>query len=65
MISKRKELKISQQELSELVDCHINTINNIETKRANPSFEMVVRLALVLDISLDKVKNETKSKLYS
>jgi len=62
MISKRKQLKISQQELSEIVDCHINTINNIETKRSNPSFEMVMRLSIALDISIDKIINELKSK---
>ncbi len=58
MINKRCERQISQLKLAEMVDCHINTINNIETKRKNPSFEMAIRISIVLNFSIDDISSE-------
>lgn len=46
----RKEKKLSQTELAELVGVSRNTISSIETGQFNPT----AKLALVLCIALDK-----------
>lgn len=55
IIRRRTEQKISQMQLAEMIDCHLNTINNIETCRHDPTFEMAVKISKVLKISLDKI----------
>ena len=55
IILRRTQEKISQMQLAEMVDCHLNTINNIETCRHDPTFEMAVKISKVLKISLDKM----------
>jgi transcriptional regulator with XRE-family HTH domain len=63
MASKRTQKNMSQGELSEIVDCHINTINNIECGRSSPNFEMALKLSKVLDISLDQMIKEVLKDL--
>ena len=46
----RKEKKLSQTELAEMVGVSRNTISSIETGQCNPT----AKLALVLCIALDK-----------
>ncbi len=46
----RRELKLSQSQLAELVGVSRNTISSIETGQFNPT----AKLALVLCIALDK-----------
>ena len=46
----RKEKKISQSQLAEMVGASRNTISSIETGQFNPT----AKLALVLCIALDK-----------
>ena len=46
----RKEKKLSQTELAEMVGVSRNTISSIETGQFNPT----AKLALVLSIALDK-----------
>lgn len=46
----RKEKRISQRELAELVGVSRNTISSIETGQFNPT----AKLALILCIALDK-----------
>ena len=58
VIVKRNEKKLSQIDLAELVDCHINTINNIECGRRIPSFEMALKLSKTFSISLDDIMNK-------
>lgn len=55
IIVRRTEKNISQMKLAELIDCHLNTINNIETGRHNPTFEMALKISKVLRISLDEM----------
>lgn len=53
IIIRRNEQKISQMQLAEMIDCHLNTINNIETCRHDPTFEMALKISKALKISLD------------
>ena len=50
----RKEKKLSQTELAEMVGVSRNTISSIETGQFNPT----AKLALVLCIALDKIFEE-------
>lgn len=50
----RTELKLSQQQLADLVGVSRNTISSIETGQFNPT----AKLALILCIALDKTFEE-------
>lgn len=47
---RRAELNISQEQLAELVDCHLNHIGRIERAQTDPSLSMIVRLARALKV---------------
>ena len=60
----RKGKKLSQSQLAELCDVATGTIGNIECGLANPSFDLILKLAQVLNthpalffISKDELKN--------
>lgn len=55
IIRQRTQKKMSQLQLAEIVDCHLNTINNLENGRYHPSFELALKISKVLEISLDKM----------
>ena len=46
---------MSQQQLSELVGCSRQTINALENNRYSPSFVLVNKIAVVFNVSIDKV----------
>jgi len=48
---KRHELNISQEEMAEIVDCHVNAIGRLERAQAVPSFLMILKIAKALGIS--------------
>lgn len=48
---KRHELNISQEQMAELVDCHVNAIGRLERSEAVPSFFMILKIAKALGIS--------------
>ena len=49
--SRRLELNLSQLQLAEMVDCHLNAISRIESGRIDPSLLMFLRLCRALKIS--------------
>lgn len=49
----RKKKKLTQENLAELVDSSSTYISNIERAAKQPSLSMLVRIASVLEISLD------------
>jgi len=51
----RKKNGLSQAELAKKVDCHVNHINRIETKKYIPSLEIVAKIAEVFKISIDEL----------
>ena len=67
----REKLGISQTELSILCDCGTGTIGGIESGKAKPSFEMIVKISEALKISpadlfirdASKTKKELKQTL--
>lgn len=52
---KRFELNMSQEELAEKVDCHVNHIGRIERAQTDPSLSMMVRIANAFSISLKEL----------
>ncbi|MEP0868824.1 helix-turn-helix domain-containing protein [Trichocoleus desertorum AS-A10] len=49
---RRRELDITQEKLAELAELHRTYISNLERGDANPSLDMIDRLAKALDISI-------------
>lgn len=47
---RRNELNMSQLQLAELTDCHLNAIGRIERGRTDPSLLMVLRIARALKL---------------
>lgn len=53
---------ISQRKLAALTEQPLMTINSLVNGQHMPGFEVVYRVAQVLDISLDNLANKTKPK---
>ena len=51
----RKEMKISQQELAQLVGVRRETIVHLENNRYNPSLEMALRIAEIFDCPVEEL----------
>ena len=51
----RTRNQLSQEQLAELTDSSPQYISHIETARKKPSLEMIVRIANVLDITVDQL----------
>lgn len=49
---RRLELRMSQEELAERVDCHVNHIGRIERAQADPSLSMMTKIARALGVPL-------------
>lgn len=67
----REKLKISQAELSILCDCGTGTIGGIESGKAKPSFDMMIKIAEALKVTpadlfirdISKTKSEIKKEI--
>ena len=51
----RKEKKISQQELAQLVGVRRETIVHLENNRYNPSLEMALKIAEIFDCHVEEL----------
>ena len=49
---KREELGLTQEELAEKVNCHVNHIGRIERGQVDPSLSMLLRIATALEVSV-------------
>ena len=67
----REKLEISQAELSIICDCGTGTIGGIESGKAKPSFDMMIKIAEVLKVTpadlfirdISKTKAEIKKEI--
>ena len=48
---KRHELNMTQEGLSELIDCHVNALGRLERGQAIPSYLTILKIAKALNIS--------------
>ena len=55
----RKKHGWSQTQLAEQIGSHLSHINRIETGKYNPSLDVVLKLATVLDVSIDYLVSDT------
>ena len=51
----RKQKRLSQQELAQLVEVSRQTINLIENQDYNPTLALCIRIAKALDVDLNKL----------
>lgn len=58
--TRRKALKISQEDLAQMADVGLATVKDIERGKANPSLATISRLLEVLGLEISFVERETK-----
>jgi len=61
LLSLRKKKGLTQQELADLIDVHVIQVHRYETGTTQPTFEVIRKLAVALNISADELifdKNE-------
>jgi y4mF family transcriptional regulator len=58
--TRRKALKISQEDLAQMADVGLATVKDIERGKANPSLATIIRLFEVLGLEISFVERETK-----
>ncbi len=51
----RKQRGLKQCELARMVGLEQGSLSDIENEKKNPSFDVLIRLALALDCSLDEL----------
>ena len=57
IIKRRKKLKLTQQNIADMIDAPQSTIARFEAKLVTPRFETVIKICNVLNISLNIVDN--------
>lgn len=58
--TRRKALKISQEDLAQMAEVGLATVKDIERGKANPSLATITRLLDVLGLEILFVERETK-----
>lgn len=58
--SRRRQLKITQPHLAELADVNVNTIARIERGQANPTFDVLTKIADVLGMEFQLIIRKDK-----
>jgi len=61
----RTRKDFTQQELAGIINVSVSHLSNIETGKAVASFEVMFKLALTLDVSLDELVKDGKSDDFS
>ena len=57
LIQLRKQKELTQFDLAEKLNCHQTTISKLEHQKSRPSFEMIQKLAEVLDVDLQTISD--------
>lgn len=58
--TRRRSLKLSQEELAERVDCHRNYVGSVERGEQNVTVDMLMRFAKALGCSLAELTQGAK-----
>ena len=58
--TRRKALRISQEDLAQMAEVGLATVKDIERGKANPSLATITRLLDVLGLEISFVERETK-----
>lgn len=59
---RRKELKITQQQLANLVNVELNHIGKVEVGYSKPSLDLVINIATALKVAVSDLTNFKKLK---
>lgn len=57
----RKERKITQERLAEMIDCSTNHVKCIENAKRVPSIDILEKIAKTLNTTFDKLTNDSYS----
>lgn len=63
IVKRRKELKLTQQNIADMIDAPQSTIARFEAKLVTPRFETVIKICNVLNISLNIIDNNNYKKM--
>ena len=63
IIKRRKKLKLTQQNIADMIDAPQSTIARFEAKLVTPRFETVIKICNVLNIPLNIVDNNQYKKM--
>lgn len=55
---KRMEKNLTQQDVADLIRCHINTISGIENSKNSVTLDLAFKLCRLLNVSLDDIMNK-------
>jgi len=55
LVRQRKKMKLTQQDVADIIDVHVSTYSNIERGVRNPSFKLAVKIADLYDISIKNI----------
>lgn len=61
---RRKELRLKQYELCEMIDVNYKYISNLETGRSAPSLELIMRLCEALQTTPDYLLSGTEKGVF-
>lgn len=61
--ARRKELKITQEQLAEMIGVHFTTINRLENAKFSPRLELFARVCHALDLFFFVEEKDSKEKL--
>ena len=53
LIALRKDKGFTQQEMADMIGIHVNSLKKYETKQAQPSLDVLKKIALALNVSTD------------
>ena len=62
LVQLRKKNNLTQQQLSDLVNIHVNQIKRYEAGTAQPTLEALIKMAKALHVSLDDLVFETNER---
>lgn len=55
LIKLRKDMKLTQQQMADLLDIHVNSIKKYETRQTQPSIDVLKKMATVLHVTTDSL----------
>jgi len=55
LITLRKEMKLTQQQMADLLGIHVNSVKKYETRQAQPSIDVLKKMATALHVTTDSL----------
>lgn len=55
LVNLRKDMKITQQQMADLLGIHVNSVKKYESKQAQPSLDVLKKMAIALHVTTDSL----------